>query len=76
MSHIVKEYAKELGVKIGKPIITEHFFPVLNDKYIFVIYTDFGDQRRGHQNTKLGGKHRIKLYDIMANAIGAKLGSM
>jgi len=34
MTHIVEEYAKSLGVKIGKPIITEHFYPLNSDKYI------------------------------------------
>lgn len=34
MSHIVEEYAKNLGVKIGKPIITDHFYPVTSDNYI------------------------------------------
>lgn len=34
MSHIAEVYAKDLGVKIGKPKITEHFFPGLPDNYI------------------------------------------
>ena len=34
MSSIVEVYAKDLGVKIGKPTITEHFFPNTIDKYI------------------------------------------
>lgn len=36
MSHIAEVYAKDLGVKIGKPIITEHFFPGLPEKYITI----------------------------------------
>ncbi len=36
MSHLIEEYAKNLGVKIGKPILAEHFFPVIPDKYITV----------------------------------------
>jgi len=36
MSHLVEEYAKNLGVKIGKPVLAEHFFPVIPDKYITV----------------------------------------
>ena len=36
MSHLIEEYAKNLGVKIGKPVLTEHFFPVVPDKYITV----------------------------------------
>jgi len=34
MSHIAEVYAKDLGVKIGQPYITDHFFPGLPDKYI------------------------------------------
>lgn len=34
MSHILEEYAKNLGVLISKPIVSEHFFPILNKKYI------------------------------------------
>ena len=34
MSHIAEVYAKDLGVKIGKPKIIEHFYPVRSEKYI------------------------------------------
>lgn len=34
MSHLIEEYAKSLGVKIGKPILSSHFYPTLKDKYI------------------------------------------
>jgi len=34
MSHILYEYAKNLGAKISKPDIQEHFFPSLDDNYI------------------------------------------
>jgi len=34
MSHIAEVYAKDLGVKIGKPIIADHFYPGLPEKYI------------------------------------------
>jgi len=34
MSHIIEVYAKDLGVKIGRPHITEHFVPGLPEKYI------------------------------------------
>ena len=39
MSHLIEEYAKTLGVRIGKPYLAEHFYPILNDKYI-TIHTD------------------------------------
>ena len=34
MSHIAEEYAKSLGTKIGRPEISDHFFPIAFDKYI------------------------------------------
>lgn len=34
MSHIAEVYAKDLGVKIGKPTITEHYFPNTKDLYV------------------------------------------
>lgn len=34
MSHIAEVYAKDLGVKIGKPIVTNHFYPGIPEKYI------------------------------------------
>lgn len=36
MSHILEEYSKSLGVKISKPYMVEHFFPIEFDKYITV----------------------------------------
>jgi hypothetical protein len=38
MSHIIEEYSKALGVKPGKPVLDEHFFPIACDRYIT---TDF-----------------------------------
>lgn len=35
MSHIAEVYAKDLGVKIGDPQLTTHFYPSLLDKYIY-----------------------------------------
>ena len=34
MSSISETYAKDLGVKIGKTKITEHFLPIPEEKYI------------------------------------------
>ena len=34
MSHIAEVYAKDLGVKIGQPVISDHFVPGLPEKYI------------------------------------------
>ena len=36
MSHLAEEYAKCCGVRIGKPVIKPHFFPVLVDRYITI----------------------------------------
>lgn len=36
MSHIIEEYSKALGVKPGKPVFNEHFFPVPYDEYITI----------------------------------------
>jgi len=36
MSHLIEEYAKSCGVKIGKPIIKPHYFPVPYEKYITI----------------------------------------
>ena len=34
MSHLLEEYAKNLGVKISTPIVKDHFFPLVAQKYI------------------------------------------
>jgi hypothetical protein len=39
MGHLIEEYAKSLGVKIGKPVLVDHYYPTLHDKYI-TIHTD------------------------------------
>jgi hypothetical protein len=36
MSHLIEEYAKSCGVKIGKPKIKAHYFPIPYEKYITV----------------------------------------
>lgn len=36
MAHLIEEYAKTLGVKIGKPILLDHYYPILHDKYITI----------------------------------------
>jgi len=40
MSHLVKEYAKNLGVKVSKPIVKDHFFPIVADRYITICNDD------------------------------------
>lgn len=36
MSHLIQEYAKSLGTKIGKPKILEHYYPICHKKYITI----------------------------------------
>lgn len=36
MSHLIQEYAKSLGVKIGKPFLIDHFYPINAEKYITI----------------------------------------
>jgi len=36
MSHLAEVYAKDLGVKIGKPVLQPHFYPVLEQDYITI----------------------------------------
>lgn len=36
MSHLIEVYAKDLGVKIGKPHFKPHFFPILEENYITI----------------------------------------
>jgi hypothetical protein len=36
MSNIIEEYAKSLGVKIGKPVLVDHYYPILTDKYLTI----------------------------------------
>ena len=38
MSHLVQEYAKACGVKIGKPIVSPIFYPIPYDKYITIYH--------------------------------------
>lgn len=36
MGHLIEEYAKSLGVKIGKPVLVDHYYPTLDNKYITI----------------------------------------
>jgi hypothetical protein len=64
MSHIAEQYAKDMGVKIGKPIITEHFYPILNDKYITL-----------HQSSKMESAD-YKYWDLVLRLLRTKLGDI
>jgi hypothetical protein len=45
MSHLAEVYAKDLGVKIGKPFFKPHFFPIIDTNYI-TIHHDNKSQSR------------------------------
>tara|TARA_R110002020_G_scaffold441727_1_gene652703 strand:+ start:2828 stop:3967 length:1140 start_codon:yes stop_codon:yes gene_type:complete len=40
MAHLLEEYAKNLGVKISKPVIKDHFFPLVGHQYITIATED------------------------------------
>ena len=57
MPHLLEEYAKNLGTKISLPIVKDHFFPLLVDKYITLSNDD-----------SVQSKH-YSYYDIVLNLI-------
>jgi hypothetical protein len=73
MSHIVEEYAKSCGVYVGEPIIQEHYYPIVFDKYI-TIHSDAKDQARDYMHwdivlrliKKPLSDHGIKIIQIGA----------
>ena len=72
MSHLAEEYAKSCGVKIGKPILKPHYFPILYDKYI-TIHNDKKVQSKEYDMwPEVIGLLRSHLKDIKIIQIGAK----
>ena len=72
MSHLIEEYAKCLGVKIGRPQISDHFYPITSDKYI-TLQTSKGIQSRNysHWETVVSMiKKNAKGYDVIQ--VGSK----
>jgi len=45
MGHLIEEYAKNLGVKIGKPIFNPHYVPIVDEKYITIHIDNKFDSR-------------------------------
>lgn len=45
MAHLIEEYAKSLGVKIGKPVLVDHYYPSIYDRYITIHNDDKFDSR-------------------------------
>jgi len=71
MSHLLEEYAKNLGVKVSKPIVQEHFYPLLDDKYIIICGEDRVQSKYyKHYPLVLGlsnpilKKNNIKVYQL------------
>ena len=52
MPHLLREYAKNLGVKISKPIVSNHFFPIEFDNYI-TISVDDENQSKSYKNYEI-----------------------
>jgi hypothetical protein len=45
MGHLIEEYAKNLGVKISKPVFLTHYIPIVDDKYITIHIDNKFDSR-------------------------------
>lgn len=45
MGHLIEEYAKNLGVKVGKPIFNPHYVPIIDEKYITIHIDNKFDSR-------------------------------
>ena len=61
MGHLIEEYAKNLGVKIGKPVFEPHYFPIIEDKYITI-----------HVDNKIDSKYYEffpEVLDLLKNII-------
>jgi hypothetical protein len=57
MSHIAEVYAKELGVRVGKPEITKHFIPGLPDNFITI------------KTSNLVGQSHYRYWDIVVSLL-------
>jgi hypothetical protein len=64
MSHLIEEYSKNLGVKISKPIVSKHFWPIIHEKYITIC-----------TETQIPSKN-YKHYNIVIDIIKQSLSKM
>jgi hypothetical protein len=64
MSHLIEEYAKNLGVKISKPIVSRHFWPLVFDEYITISLED--------QAASKNYKYYEIVIDMIKNFLNAK----
>jgi hypothetical protein len=53
MSHLIEEYAKNLGVKISEPIVNDHFFPITQCKYITLNQASVASKTYSHYDIVL-----------------------
>ena len=61
MGHLVEEYAKNLGVKVGQPIFNPHYVPIVDEKYITI-----------HVDNKIDSKYYEffpEVIDLMKDAL-------
>ena len=61
MGHLVEEYAKNLGVKVGQPIFNPHYVPIVDEKYITI-----------HVDNKIDSKYYEffpEVVDLMKDAL-------
>lgn len=73
MSHLIEEYAKCCGVQIGKPVISEHYYPIPYEKYI-TIHCDTKDKARQYEHWGIVVsilKSEFEKQDIKIVQIGA-----
>lgn len=72
MSHILKEYEKNLEVKADKPVVSQHFFPILAEKYILIFHekTAPSKQYRHYSMVLSLLKPFLKEQNILAFQIG------
>jgi hypothetical protein len=73
MSHLIEEYAKNLGVKIGKPVVSPHFFPIIPEKYITIsLEPSVSSQQYKYFNIALDGvRNFLKKNSIKTIQIGS-----
>lgn len=68
MSHILKEYSKNLEVEPSKLIVNKHYYPVIPDKYV-VIYNEQSIESKRYSYYSLV----IDLIKHQLNALGIKV---
>lgn len=71
MSHLLQEYAKSCGVKIGKPVLNPSFYPIEFEKYIVLNHSSCNATTYDHWDLTLKilkpyiEKENIKIVQIL-----------